>query len=244
MILDLFFPRGRCMACSIPRPDSADGICDVCRNKLAELTVPPESCDICLSYVPANKPCPFCAEGGMAGIDRMYAPYRYVGPVRELVHLLKFGHEERAADLLAEKMADSLMDREFDMIIPVPLHRYRKRERGYNQSALLARRVSQHTGIPVNETFLTRLRATKAQSSLKHGDRAANVEKAFSANEGVRGKRILLLDDVRTSGATARACAAALREQEAAKVSLLTAALVWTWGARKQENDQKEDPRS
>ncbi|MBO2515822.1 MAG: hypothetical protein CW338_00905 [Clostridiales bacterium] len=224
---DILFPAGRCMGCDHPRGADRDGLCSGCRAAIAGLTIPADSCNRCLSHVRRNRPCAFCAGGGMKGIDRMYAPYRYRAQVRNLIHLLKFNHEERAAGLLGSAMADALTNRDFDCIVPVPLHRLRLRDRGYNQSALLAGVVSEKTGIPVREDLLRRIRATRAQSSLKEEERAGNVENAFEADSGCAGLRILLLDDVRTSGNTARACARALREKGAAAVSLLTAALVW-----------------
>ena len=114
-----------------------------------------------------------------------------------------------------------------DCIVPVPLHRRRMRERGYNQSLLLAERVSGRTGIPVRADLLFRVKSTLAQSSLAHEKREENVKDAFRADPGAEGLRILLLDDVRTGGSTARACAAALLKEGAAEVSLLTAAIVW-----------------
>lgn len=224
---NLLFPVGRCMSCDRPRGADADGLCPKCRAAVSALTVPPESCERCLSHIRKGKPCAFCGEGGMDGIDRMYAPYRYQREVRSLVHLLKFSHETRAAALLGNAMSDALKDRNFDCIVPVPLHKYRRRERGYNQSTLLAEVVSKNTGIPLREDLLLRTRATKAQSSLKAEDRTGNVENAFKASPLCSGLRVLLLDDVRTSGNTARACAKALREEGAVSVSLLTAALVW-----------------
>lgn len=224
---DILFPPGRCMGCDHPRGADREGLCPVCRAAIDKLTIPPDSCERCLSRIHRGKPCTFCSEGGMEGIDRMYAPYRYRAEVRSLVHLLKFSHEERAADFLGKAMANALKDRDFDCIVPVPLHKKRMRDRGYNQSTLLANTVSAAVGIPVREDLLTRTRATKAQSTLKAKDRAGNVRNAFLASPDCSGYRVLLLDDVRTSGNTARACAKALRNAGAVSVSLLTAALVW-----------------
>lgn len=175
----------------------------------------------------------------MQHLERMYAPFRYRSEVRRLVHLLKFGHERLAADFLARHMANALPDRSFDCIVPLPLHALRQRERGYNQSMLLAERVSAMTGIPVREELLRRVRATRAQSSLAPQERAGNVEKAFQAADAVAGLKILLLDDVRTSGCTANAAAQAMSEKGAAGVSLLTSALVWCW-AEHDDNKKKE----
>lgn len=230
----LLFPVGRCIVCNHPRTAEKDGICPACREQLLTHVIPAESCDRCLSRIPRGRACPFCSTGLFEGLDRQYAPFMYTGPVRNLVRALKFGHESLAASFLSRQMADSLMSADFDCIVPVPLHRIRQRERGYNQSALLAQGVSTLTGIPVREDLLTRVRYTKAQTSIAREQREQNVQGAFLASDVCRGLRILLLDDVRTGGSTGRACAAALREKGVQNVSLLTAAIVWTAGEKEK----------
>lgn len=233
--MNLLFPVGRCMGCDRPRPVKSSGLCEMCEKRIALYRIPPESCERCSSHIPRGRACPFCSGGFAEGLDFLYSPLRYRAEVRRLVHLLKFGHEKLAAEYLGPLMANALKDRSFDCIVPVPLFRTRRRERGYNQSTLLAEAVYRETGIPVREELLLRVKETKAQSGLARELRGANVENAFQAADGVKGLSILLLDDVRTSGSTARACAAALREKGAARVSLLTAASVWCFA----ENEKK-----
>ncbi len=160
----------------------------------------------------------------MTGFAGAYSPYFYHGPVQRLVVLCKFGGVDAAAEPLARAMADCVRGQTFDALVPVPLHPRRLRERGVNQAELLCRLVGKANGVPILPA-LTRARNTKRQSGLRPADREGNVRDAFIAAKSVKGLRLLLVDDVRTSGSTARACAKALNEAGAAEVSLLTAAV-------------------
>jgi ComF family protein len=114
--------------------------------------------------------------------------------------------------------------RRADLIVPVPLHASRAAERGYNQAALLAHALASCLELPVQEAAVIRVRATASQIHLNPAERRANVRDAFQCREDVNGLRILLIDDVCTTGATLEACAAALRACGAASVFGLTAA--------------------
>jgi ComF family protein len=112
-----------------------------------------------------------------------------------------------------------------DVIVPVPLHPDRLRERGYNQAALLARELERRVGLPVRESVLSRVRYTRSQMELDAEARRRNVQGAFRCADGrVRGQHVLLVDDVCTTGATIAACADALRAGGAARVEALTLA--------------------
>lgn len=153
----------------------------------------------------------------------MRSAFVYEGPVRHAVVDLKYEGVHAAAEQLAGLMAEALdsWNGSTDVIVPVPLHRSRRRSRGYNQSALLARAYARRTGLLVDESLLIRTRATVAQASgLSHQERLANVHGAFAARqpERVKGRAILLIDDVVTTGATIKACARALREADASAV--------------------------
>jgi ComF family protein len=119
---------------------------------------------------------------------------------------------------------------ETDLIVPVPLHRFRLWQRRFNQSAFLAQQVAKASGRPCRSRLLLRQRPTRTQVGLERDERRRNVRHAFALTpEGasaVGGKTVLLIDDVRTTGATAEACTAALRQGGAARVLLLSFALV------------------
>jgi ComF family protein len=154
-------------------------------------------------------------------IESIRAVALFDGPLRHAIHALKY----RRLSALAEPLGDLLADfwiqapERADAVVPVPLHAARQRERGYNQAALLAHRVGRRAGAPVHPNALRRVRATAVQMSLNASDRKTNVAGAFEcADQAMRGKQVLLIDDVCTTGATLDACAVALRSAGAASV--------------------------
>lgn len=222
------FPRGACcLCCGDPRmADERDCLCDICRERLKALRVPAQACNRCLSPLVRGKPCAFCASKMMSPIQAVFAPYRYGGEARRLIHALKFDACGEAAPLLTEAMADALPRRDFDVLVPVPLHPRRLRERGFNQTLLLCEELSKRVGIPTEEA-LARVRWQTPQSLTPLSRREKNVMGAFSCPEGAAGKRVLLVDDVRTTGSTAFACAKTLKEAGAESVCLCVAAVVY-----------------
>ncbi len=155
----------------------------------------------------------------------------YEGAVREAVHALKFSGKSALAaplgDLLLETCARGLPVAP-DLVVPVPLHPARERERGFNQAALLARRVARSLGIALDTRALRRLRPTRAQAELSGAERRANVRGAFAARAraNLAGRHVLLVDDVLTTGATITACARAALNAGALTVGALTVARV------------------
>ncbi|MBR6186936.1 MAG: ComF family protein [Clostridia bacterium] len=231
--LDLLYPRGACcLICGHPRLASAqDCLCEACREALKAYRVPPQACERCLSPVEKGKPCAFCRSEAMRSIERVFSPYVYGSPVRSLIHAFKFTACGEALPLLVSPMLDSLKIRDFDCVTPVPLHPKRLRQRGFNQALLLGQSLSKETGIPL-APLLLRTRYRRPQSRTPLRSRARNVQDAFSCPSSAKGLRVLLLDDVRTSGATAGACAKALMAAGAQSVSLLTCSVVYRRPAR------------
>lgn len=150
--------------------------------------------------------------------------------VLEAIHRFKYSRalwfENFLADLLAREAAPVLRGKGWDMLVPVPLHPLKEREREFNQAALLTRHLGQATNIACNEKILTRTRPTETQTHLKRDARAANMKSAFAVRAGTRlaGKRIILVDDVFTTGATTNDCARALCDAGAAEVGVWTVA--------------------
>jgi ComF family protein len=171
--------------------------------------------------------CAAC-RSGLRGFDRAASFGFYEGPLRSLIHLFKYSGMKPLARPLAVHLEKALsIDDRYDAVVPVPLHWRKQWERGFNQSELLARHVATRRGVPLLNA-LRRKRPTAVQASLAVAGRRRNVAGAFMTKPGAElaGKRILLIDDVMTTGATASACAAALKRGGAKSVSLLTLARV------------------
>lgn len=152
-------------------------------------------------------------------------------PMREAIHALKYENRPELAEPLARYLVAALLTAPrhpftsaLDVVVPVPLHEVRRRERGYNQSELLARAFCKRSGLPHAPNLLSRERPTASQVGLNALERQANVAEAFVAKGDLAGKQILLVDDVYTTGATMRACAVALQTAGAEAVYGLTLA--------------------
>ena len=169
--------------------------------------------------------CGLCRRG-LTGFDAAYSYGSYEDELRELIHLFKYAGIETLARPLGKLLLIALpREQNFDVIVPMPLHWRKRWRRGFNQAELLAREVSRVWGAPVSR-LVRRRRATAVQAGLTSAKRRANVAGAFRATGLVKGKRVLLVDDVMTTGSTAGACAAALKRAGAAHVTLLTLARV------------------
>ena len=163
---------------------------------------------------------------------RARAVARFDGVMRDLVHGLKYADRHEAVNLFGRMLcsAGTELLRDADMLMPVPLHRVRLWKRRFNQAAILAGRLSAATGLPLELSALRRIRRTASQVGLSRGQRRGNVADAFAvaptAAARIRGKRILLVDDVITTGATLGACARVLKEAGAVEVDCLALAIV------------------
>ncbi len=215
-LADLFYPRW-CVGCG---RRSSDVLCRTCFGSLPFLRGP--ACGRC--GLPTAVAVPVC--GACKNVDFAFetarAPLRYEGVGKEIVHALKYrGYtavvDRLAAPLLAEVVEDPDA---YDAVVPVPLHGARLRRRGFNQAALLARGLAGRINTPVSDTLQV-VRSTRDQVELSAAERRRNVAGAFSAKTRTRG-RLLLVDDVFTTGATTSACAAALLDAGAAEVHAIT----------------------
>lgn len=149
------------------------------------------------------------------------------GPLKRAIYQFKYRQKRRLALPLADLMHQYLLEDPLpaELIVPVPLHIDRLRERGYNQAALLTRELSERSGLPVEEGGLVRIRETAPQVALKADERRRNVRGAFRGQgEKLKDRQVLLIDDVCTTGTTLEACAEALREKGARSVWALVLA--------------------
>ena len=176
---------------------------------------------------PAESSVPI-ASTGRAPWTSIRSPFRFEGTIRRAVHELKYRNLRALAGRLAGLMADYLRSDPLhdDVIVPVPLHARRLRERGYNQSALLADELGKLTGAEVVKNSVIRIRRTDPQArTLSLDERRLNVAGAFEPRgSGMKNRRVMLIDDVATSGATLEACAVALKQGGAASVRGFTLA--------------------
>ena len=212
--LDLFFPQW-CIGCG----REGDYICRSCRQLLSPIT--PPVCPRCGRPQAGGTLCPGCVNW-QAEIDGIRSPFIFDGVMRQAIHELKYRNLRALAAPLAKLLHDYLIANLVpgEVLVPVPLHRKRWRERGYNQSSLLARELGRLTGLPVVDDCLVRQQHTPPQArSANVSERQSNVAGAFTCRDGrLRGKQVLLIDDVFTSGATLNACAGALKSAGAASV--------------------------
>lgn len=211
-LLDLLFPP-RCAGCG--HWDAR--LCQACLARLEPIL--PPFCQRCGEPRRAPGVCGACRVRPPA-FDRAWTAYRYAEPLRTAIHRFKYGGERGFAGLLGQLLADAVHTAglDCDLIVPVPLHRTRQRRRGYNQSALLAQAVAMSTGRLVAEG-LVRLRPTPPQVGRSLEERRRNVAGAFAwSGPPIAGRRVLLIDDVCTTGATLDACAQALRPHRPATI--------------------------
>ena len=206
-----------CSKCLLaPKPLMAEFFCACCRTPF-------------LNDAPLDEygRCGLCRRG-MNGFDLAYSFGAYEAELRNLIHLLKYQKIETLAKPLGDMLVRSLpLDRKFDLVAPMPLHWLRQLQRGFNQADFLAAPVAKRLNVPLVGA-LRRVKSTPRQAGLTNAKRRANVAGAFRANSraDLRGKRVLLVDDVLTTGATAGAAAAVLKKAGASHVTVLTLARV------------------
>jgi ComF family protein len=152
----------------------------------------------------------------------------FAGVAKTLVEKLKYSGRTEYAPVMARRMADVLRAEfpasELDALVPVPLHPTRQRERGFNQSCVLAEWIGREVGLPVHERLLRRVRVTQSQTRLSRRERACNIQEAFAAGalEYVSERSLVLVDDVCTTGATLNECARVLKQAGARRIYCLT----------------------
>jgi competence protein ComFC len=206
-------------------------LCDPCEAKIVHIL--PPFCDTCSEpfegSITSAFTCANCAHRAIY-FDAAVAAYRGRGVVREIIHEFKYGRQMHLRHLVAQWLRAALNDERlrdisFDLIVPVPLHPARQRERGFNQASLLAESLSSETSMPYRPV-LERIRYTTTQTALDRSERMENLHNAFRLRKSahVRGLRVLLIDDVLTTGSTLSECARVLKRAGAISVHAATAA--------------------
>jgi competence protein ComFC len=206
-------------------------LCGACAGKAPRLK--PPFCDKCSEPFPGTIDstfvCANCAHRTLH-FEAAVAVYRSRGVVRKLLHEFKYGRQRHLKHPLAGWLCETLDDprlrgRRFDAIVPVPLHSARERDRGFNQATLLAELLARRTGLRLNDA-MERIRYTTTQTAYDRVERMRNLQDAFRLRKKaeVRGLRVLLIDDVLTTGSTLSECSRVLRNAGAISVYAATAA--------------------
>ena len=228
--LDLALPP-LCAACR--EPVEGKGLCPACWSKLSFITRPYcERLGIPFVYDPGPGILSMEAIAAPPAYHRARAAVRFDEISRALVHALKYGDRLDLAPMMGRWIANAGGEllAEADALVPVPLHWRRLWARRFNQSAMLAATISKESRVPIATAALKRVRATAQQVGLSRTERAANIQGAFRVPEegkaAVAGRRLVLVDDVLTSGATVEGCARALLRAGAANVDVLIFARV------------------
>jgi competence protein ComFC len=233
-ILRMVFPHV-CEICGEREAGPAQSyICEHCRNHpRAMKRVQPPICKICgLWYegeITNEFECRNCFDLGLE-FTSARAGFQYAGLVKEVIHRFKYGRNEWfepfLADLLIEAAGPELKFEPVDLIVPIPLHPRKRRGRGFNQAERFSARLSQATGVALDAKLMERVRDTNSQAGLDRDDRVENVKGAFKYAGAARlkGQRVLLVDDVLTTGLTASSCARELLRNGAGEVRVWTVA--------------------
>lgn len=212
-ILRLIYPA-KCMVCDkILMEDVRAFLCDQCKNALER-------------YGRG-----FFRNERMPAVDSVFSAFYYNGGIETAIHAFKFKNQPGLSGTISRLMCEELENHggipESDYIVPVPMHPRKKRQRGYNQSELIAVKLGEYFNIEVRTDILRKVKYTRPQSRLKRIDRIHNLEGTFALEPGasVEGKSILLVDDVLTTGTTMNTCAKILKDKGTAHIYGIVAAI-------------------
>ena len=208
-----------CLLCGAP----SDGelLCSACAASLPKLPKP--GCPQCALPTPIGEICGRCL-AKPPHYDATLAAYSYDFPLDKLVQSFKYGHRLPLGKHFGQQLATLSEHLTADLILPLPLHPGRLRERGFNQALELARPIGKALRIPIDTTSCSRTRNTPAQAKLAWREREDNIRGAFHCSADFTGKRLLLIDDVMTTGASLNECARTMKLHGASSVTLLVVA--------------------
>jgi ComF family protein len=230
--LGFFYPNV-CQLCRQKDASRDDGyVCASCREEGVRFINPPYCLRCGLKFrgeITESFTCSNCEEVSLH-FESARSAVGFTPLVQEVIHRYKYNRavwfEPFLAGILNEAALKAVSLETHDLIVPIPLHPLKLREREFNQAANLARSLALSTGIPLCETLVSRVRETRTQTTLSRKERARNVENAFawSSKQPLKGERVVLVDDIMTTGATASACAKVLQQNGSSSVNVWTVA--------------------
>lgn len=240
-VADLFFPK-RCVFCdkvlNYGTSNNNQYFCSDCASKINFISEP--FCNKCGAALDDSNEayCHNCKEkyaNKKSYYDYGLGLFRYNDTIKESIHRMKYSNRSEYADcygfFLAKKFKKQILKMNIDAIIPIPIHKKRFLNRGYNQASLIARSLSnnllkENIKIPVREDILFRVKDTKTQNKLDINDRIKNLSNAFLCKNNINIESICLIDDIYTTGATIESCAKALKEKNVKNIYFLSIAIV------------------
>ena len=226
---NLLFPR-RCPICDQALPAGQEAVCGACRQYVSPLAEDIPRCRKCGKPLEDEEEYCLDCQGKRTSYDYGYGAYLYDSRMQEAVGRLKYNGRKEYARIFAREMYERygawMKKTGAQALIPVPVHRKRYRQRGYNQSALLARELSRYSGIPVWEDYLLRVRDTLPQKDLSPGERKQNLVGAFQIDPvqlelKPKPECVIIIDDIYTTGSTIDACSVQMKTQGVKRIYFL-----------------------
>lgn len=229
-ILNILYPV-KCPFCGVITSAGAEkkashhGICAKCRRKIKYITEP--RCKKCGKPI-SKEESEYCFDctGKKHAFEEGRSLWVHKDPVEQAVYAFKYKNRRIYGKTFGAEMAECygkyLWKKEVDLIVPIPLHKKRRKERGYNQAEILANELGKRTGIPVDARALKRIKETSPQKKLNDKGRRQNIKGAFASERKIAGKTIVLVDDIYTTGSTLDEAARTLYQNGAEKVYFLT----------------------
>lgn len=229
ILLDFVYPRNIfCILCEKPIDKSQSySICELCKNQIQWInTHECEKCGKPMDSLYIASQCPDCILVPHS-FTKAFSCVVYDDVIKGLVYKLKYKGQRYLSYHMAEIMVDKLFKQDLpaiDVIVPVPLHSQKLRQREFNQAYLLAKHIGKKTGWPVEEQHLVRVKDTQSQNKLSKEERKQNMKNAFKLDSGkqLKGKNILLVDDIYTTGSTLDACSKELQKSEPQSIIIMT----------------------
>jgi competence protein ComFC len=223
-VLDIAYPP-ICLCCETFIERKNELICDRCWERAKQFDYP--FCANCREVLEKNVTCPHCSDEHAIPV---FALGHFTEPLKEIIHRMKYYGYRRLADDLAYRLLDLYTDKmktlKLDTIVPIPLHSYREKNRGFNQAALLSDIIGRGLAVGVDHKSLLKIRRTKDQTRLNPQQREENIKGAFKVfGEELKNKRVMIVDDVITTGATIREAHKMLEEADAQVVAYCVTAV-------------------